>query len=87
MSDYNLDKVSHHLSERCIQSASNHILESEISLEHSESSVENEVRIWGAILLVGNGLQIKATEHLRTGENYRFGLLIAYFHNTLSFCC
>ena len=87
MSDSNLDKVSHHLSERCIQSPSNHILESEISLEHSESSVENGVHIWGAILLVGSGLQIKATEHLRTGENYRFGLLIAYFHNTLLFCC
>lgn len=43
---YNLDKVSHHLSEVLIQSASNHTLGSEISLGHLEFSVENGVHVW-----------------------------------------
>lgn len=46
LTTYNLDKVSHHLSEGLIQSASNHTLGSEISLGHLESSVENGVHVW-----------------------------------------
>lgn len=80
VTDYNLDKVSHHLSETLTQSASNHTLGSETSLECFESSMEIGVRIWGTIWLVGSRPQINTTEILRTGGNCWLGILITYFH-------
>lgn len=85
VAEYNLDKVSHHLSERLIQSASNHTMGSEIILEHFKASVENAIHIWGAIWLVGDRLYINVTKLLWTGRNYWLGVLITYFHNTLFF--
>lgn len=69
VTDYNLDKVSHHLSETLTHSVSNHTLGSEIGLEHFESSMEKGIHIWRVIWLVGSRLQTNMTELLRTGRN------------------